>query len=258
MLTARWSRKRVMSSMQLDERKNRILQAIIESYISTGEPVGSRTLSKLDDLQLSPATIRNEMSDLEEMGLLEQPHVSAGRIPSDKGYRYYVENIMPRPLAVRDEMQEMQDLKNLIAEKSEQVHGLIREIAELYTRLINYTVFALPPEFSDEIVLRGMTNFLNFPEYNNIAKARRILEFLDNSSNLVAALPESTEKMNIIIGKENLAEEIQDCSVITASYRTKDNRVGTIGIIGPTRMDYSKAVTTLDFLTQQLEDWEGT
>ncbi|MDR1101882.1 MAG: HrcA family transcriptional regulator, partial [Clostridiales bacterium] len=132
----------------LDERKKRVLQAVIESYIETGEPVGSRTVSKMQELNFSPATIRNEMADLEDMGYLEQPHVSAGRIPSDLGYRYYIENIMNKPALPQDEMR---DLQRLINEKAAQVKELIREIAELYTRLIKYTVFALPVEMSEEI-----------------------------------------------------------------------------------------------------------
>ncbi|MCL2740478.1 MAG: hypothetical protein FWE47_04740 [Oscillospiraceae bacterium] len=239
--------------MQLAERQTKILKAIIESYIATGEPVGSRTLSKIGDMELSPATLRNEMADLVDMGLLEHPHVSSGRVPTDKGYRYYVENIMPRPIVPFDEKER---LKTLIEEKSSQVHGLVREIADLYSKMINYTVFSLPSEVSEQIVMRGITNFLNFPEYSNIAKAKRVLDFLDDDDalkNALAPLSASEQKMDIIIGDENIAEEIKDCSIVVSKYKSKDGRVGTIGVIGPKRMDYGKAISTLDLITRELE-----
>jgi len=237
--------------VELDERKTAILKTIVESYISTGEPVGSRTLSKINELTLSPATLRNEMADLEDLGLLEHPHVSSGRVPSDKGYRYYVENVMPKPIVPNDEKER---LKSLIEEKSHQVNNLVREIAELYTRMINYTVFALPSEMSEQIILRGLANFLNFPEYSDIAKAKRILEFLDDEEALKSAIRPTDQKLDIIIGEENIAEEIKDCSIVVSRYRTKDNEVGAIGIIGPRRMDYAKAIASLDLITRELED----
>ena len=240
--------------MQLDERKNKILKAIIENYIATGEPVGSRTLSKIGGLDLSPATFRNEMADLEDMGLLEHTHISSGRLPTDKGYRYYVENIMPHPIVPTGEKER---LKTLIEEKTGQMHDLVREIADLYSRLINYTVFSLPPEMSEQIVMRGITNFLNFPEYSNIAKAKRVLDFLDDGTalkNALAPLTTSEQKMDIIIGDENIAEEIKDCSIVVSKYKSKDGRIGTIGVIGPKRMDYSRAIATLDLITKELED----
>jgi len=236
--------------MELDERKTVILKAIVESYISTGEPVGSRTLSKIGELTLSPATLRNEMADLEELGFLEHPHVSSGRVPSDKGYRYYVENIMPKPIVPSDEKEK---LKSLIEEKSHQVNNLVREIAELYTRMINYTVFALPSEMSDQIILRGLANFLSFPEYNDITKAKRILEFLDDEESLKSAIRPTEQKMDIIIGDENIDDELKDCSIVVSRYRTKDNEVGAIGIIGPKRMDYAKAIASLDCIIEELE-----
>ncbi|MBQ9699040.1 MAG: HrcA family transcriptional regulator, partial [Lachnospiraceae bacterium] len=117
--------------MDLDERKLKILQAIIRNYLDTGEPVGSRTISKYTDLNLSPATIRNEMADLEELGYIFQPHTSAGRIPSDKGYRLYVDNMMEDKANELDSRKkEVEDLKTFLIEKVDKVEVLLQNVAK--------------------------------------------------------------------------------------------------------------------------------
>ena len=113
---------------ELDERKRKILKAIIQTYLETGEPVGSRTISKYTDLNLSSATIRNEMSDLEEMGYILQPHTSAGRIPSDKGYRLYVDELM------REKEQEVADIKNMVIEKTDRMEKVLQQESMEFTR----------------------------------------------------------------------------------------------------------------------------
>ena len=111
--------------MELDERKKKILHAIIQNYMETGEPVGSRTISKYSDLKLSSATIRNEMSDLEEMGYIIQPHTSAGRIPSDKGYRLYVDNLM------QEKNQEVADLKELMFQRTDRLEKVLKQVVKV-------------------------------------------------------------------------------------------------------------------------------
>ena len=125
--------------MELDERKLKILQAIIRTYLDTGEPVGSRTISKYTDLNLSSATIRNEMSDLEDMGYIFQPHTSAGRIPSDKGYRLYVDMLMA------DKEQELSDLKNVVLEKSDKVDKVLKQAARVLANNTNYATMISAP-----------------------------------------------------------------------------------------------------------------
>lgn len=127
--------------MQLDDRKLRILQAIIRTYLETGEPVGSRTISKFADLNLSSATIRNEMSDLEEMGYIMQPHTSAGRIPSDKGYRLYVDTMM------QDKVQELDDMKNQLLEKADKIDILLKQVAKLLAVNTNYATLVSKPQY---------------------------------------------------------------------------------------------------------------
>lgn len=335
--------------VELDERKKQILGAVIESYIETAEPVGSRTIAKIGNLNVSSATIRNEMADLEEMGLLVQPHASAGRVPSSLGYRVYVDKLMKRYELSTRELSKMQSLMQL---QINDIDSMVQEIANIYSKLTNYTVIGFSPganqgyiknfhmvpiddksallivvtdknvvknkkiEFANEIdaaeamrlsnmlneklvgltadkinlskitdvqdsmreysgvlmsildfvnecleslddsevFTKGVTNLLNFPEYSNVNKARELLEFLDNKNNVhkAVALGEN-KKVKIIIGDENDVVELQDCSVILSPYKAGNNGYGIIGLVGPTRMNYSKAVSNIEFLTQQFE-----
>ena len=132
--------------MKLDDRKLKILQAIIKTYLETGEPVGSRTISKYTDLNLSSATIRNEMADLEEMGYILQPHTSAGRIPSDKGYRLYVDTMM------EDKIQEIDDIKNQLNEKADKIDVLLKQVAKLLAVNTNYATLVSAPQYKQKKV----------------------------------------------------------------------------------------------------------
>ena len=125
--------------MELDERKKKILHAIIRNYLETGEPVGSRTISKDTDLHLSSATIRNEMADLEEMGLIVQPHTSSGRIPYDKGYRLYVDTML------EDKTKEIDELKELLLDKEKKTDELLQQVAKLLAVNTNYTTVISAP-----------------------------------------------------------------------------------------------------------------
>lgn len=126
---------------QLDDRKLKILKAIIRNYLETGEPVGSRTISKFADLNLSSATIRNEMADLEELGYIVQPHISAGRIPSDKGYRLYVDTLL------EDKMQEVEDMKDVLVEKADRLENILQQVAKMLADNTNYATVVTKPQF---------------------------------------------------------------------------------------------------------------
>ena len=127
--------------MELSERKVKILNAIIQTYLNTGEPVGSRTISKFTDLNLSSATIRNEMADLEELGYIIQPHTSAGRIPSDKGYRFYVDNMM------REKIAEVDEMKEIVIQKADKVDQLLKQVARLLATNTNYASLISSPQY---------------------------------------------------------------------------------------------------------------
>ena len=127
--------------MQLDDRKTKILYAIIKTYLETGEPVGSRTISKYADLNLSSATIRNEMSDLEEMGYIVQPHTSAGRIPSDKGYRFYVDQMMEY------KEREVTEMKELMIQKQDKMEQILKQVVKVLANNTNYATMITAPQY---------------------------------------------------------------------------------------------------------------
>ncbi len=136
---------------QLDERKLKILQAIIRNYLETGEPVGSRTISKYTDLNLSSATIRNEMADLEELGFIVQPHTSAGRIPSDKGYRLYVD------ILLREKVQEVEEMKELLIQKADKLESMLQQVARQLAVNTNYTTMITTPQYRKKVKFIQLT-----------------------------------------------------------------------------------------------------
>ncbi|MBV7273034.1 heat-inducible transcriptional repressor HrcA [Clostridium thailandense] len=333
--------------MEMDERKIRILQAIINDYISTAEPVGSRTIAKKYDLGISSATIRNEMADLEEMGYLEQPHSSAGRKPSNKGYRLYVDKLMKiHELTPEEEyiiknqilvnalfevntiikhttmlLSELTNLTSIVKTPSvsksyikyiqlvsidssnillviitdsgiiknnvirvgkvvsadvlarlsnilnarlknlnceqinlEVINNLKRDLEgheDIFNAIIPVLHESLSNNDSSEIYMEGTTNIFNYPEYKDIDKAREFLSLLDNKSK-VSGLLNNSSNISIKIGAENFTEGAEDCSVISAVYNVKDRPIGEIGVIGPTRMPYSKVIPVLANVVREL------
>jgi len=335
----------------LDERKQKILLAIIHDYIATAEPVGSRTISRKYELGVSPATIRNEMADLEEMGLIEQPYTSAGRIPSDKGYRYYVDCLMEKwPLS--EEVQQF--IRERYRRKLADLEEVIRQTGDLLSSMTDYIAITLGPQFRsstlryieltkinetrgllvvvtdagvvehcfldipesvssedmsiisnvlaaklrgltlesvsrtvleeiynelraqrrlldaifgliEEILLRdegtkvflcGTRNILKQPEFKNIEKLHSLLSLLEGErmvKELVSQRP-IPEGLTIKIGGENIYENVHDCSLITATYSIGGEVIGSVGVLGPTRMDYSKVVTVVEFITETLSE----
>ncbi len=154
--------------MELSERKQKILEAIIRNYMESGEPVGSRTVSKYTDLNLSSATIRNEMADLEEMGYILQPHTSAGRIPSDKAYRLYVDTMLQR----KD--QEVEEMRELMVEKADKIDLLLKQVAKLLAQNTNYTSMVTKPKYEHKKI--------KFIQLNQISDTQLlVLVILDNN-----------------------------------------------------------------------------
>lgn len=337
--------------MELDERKCKILQAVIRNYLETGEPVGSRTISKYTDLNLSSATIRNEMSDLEEMGYIVQPHTSAGRIPSDKGYRFYVDTML------EEKEREVEELKGLLTEKDEKMDTLLKRVARVLAANTNYAAMITAPQYrgnklkfiqlsrvdarqlltvivvegnvikntilnvdealDDETLLKlnillnthlnglsieeinlamisdlkrqagihssivsnvidavaeaiksdedlkiytsGANNILKYPELtDNREKASELINVFEEEQALTELVQENLSDENgtgiqVYIGNEMPVKSMKDCSVVTATYELGEGMRGTIGIIGPKRMDYDKVIGTLKTLMNQLD-----
>lgn len=342
---------------KLDDRKLTILNAIIQNYLETGEPVGSRTISKYANLNLSSATIRNEMSDLEELGLIVQPHTSAGRIPSDKGYRLYVDNLMAeKEQEISEREKEVSEMKSFLTDKVDRVEELLQNIAKVLANDTNYAtmvstpqcsrtklkfiqlsqleskkilavivmegnliknkVISISEEISQETLLKlnlllntslngltleeinlaiiakmqnqageyvnlvkevldaiaeainsadnmqiytsGATNIFKYPELSDSVKASKLICTLEEKELLTNLITDSMEKQDnqgiqVYIGNETPVQTMKDCSVVTATYELEDGLRGTIGIIGPKRMDYDKVVETLKTIQTQLD-----
>ncbi|MCD8082113.1 MAG: heat-inducible transcriptional repressor HrcA [Clostridiales bacterium] len=336
--------------MELDDRKIKILKAIIKTYLETGEPVGSRTISRYTDLKLSSATIRNEMSDLEEMGYIIQPHTSAGRIPSDKGYRFYVDQIM------QEKDQEVTEIREVMIQRVDRVELVLKKLAQMLATNTNYaamisgpqyhlnklkfiqlsqmapgkllvvvvvegnliknTVVDIQEEISSEDLLNlnillnsslngltieeinldvisrlkeqagrfsllidlvlnevaeairtdddtriytsGATNIFKYPELSDGEKASQLISTLEQKDKLMELIDdinesESKDDIQVYIGNETPVQSMKDCSVVTANYDFGEGIRGTIGIIGPKRMDYEKVLGTLRNLMKQID-----
>lgn len=338
--------------MELSERKMKILRAVIRNYLESGEPVGSRTISKYTDLNLSSATIRNEMADLEEMGLIMQPHTSAGRIPTDAGYRIYVDDML------RSRTEEVEQMREVLVEREDRLEGLLQQVAKLlanntqYTSMISAPMMqqnrikfiqlsqvdennvlavimiegnqvrstlihvdeelgaeallklnmllnsnlsglsveqinlgliaairqqagehaemisqvieaaaqAIRPDEDLKIYTSGAKNIFRYPELADHQKASRLISDLEEKQALGSIVQETLESddngtgIQIYIGNEMQVASMQDCSVVTATYELGDGMRGTVGIIGPKRMDYDRVVGVLRDIMKQLDD----
>ena len=335
---------------ELSERKTKILHAIIKNYLETGEPVGSRTISKYTDLNLSSATIRNEMADLEELGYIMQPHTSAGRIPSDKGYRWYVDMLMSQ------KEQEITEIKGQMLEKADKMEELLKQVAKVLANNTNYATMISTPTYNGnklkfiqlsqvddhqlivvivmegnivknqivtldeplsneallklnmllnttlnglsidqitlgliarlkeqagihsevvghvldavaeiihvdndmEIYTSGATNIFKYPELSDKQSAQEIISAFEEKQQLADLVTETlaSEENNgiqVYIGDETPVKTMKDCSVVTATYELGEGMKGTIGIIGPKRMDYEHVMKTLKTLQSELD-----
>lgn len=336
---------------ELDERKRKILKAIIKTYMETGEPVGSRTISKYADLNVSSATIRNEMSDLTDMGYIVQPHTSAGRIPSDKGYRLYVDALM------KEKEDEIAEIRDLMIEKTDKMDKVLKQVAKVLAANTNYATMISVPQYSgnklkfvqlsrvnplqlvavvvsdnnvirnqiidldeemdDQTILKlnlllntnlngvpiqdinlgmiarlkeqagmhsnivatvldavadtihvdeedmeiytsGATNIFKYPELADKTKASELISAFEEKQQLVDLVKEHMSDMEntgvqVYIGDEMPIQTMRDCSVVTATYELGSGMRGTIGIIGPKRMDYENVVDSLKTLKVQID-----
>ena len=334
--------------MELTERKKKVLRSIVDLYIRTAEPVGSKAIAEMPDMNYSSATIRNEMADLTAMGYLEQPHTSAGRIPSAAGYRLYVDELMAD---YRLSMDETRSINTAIEEKMQRVDKLVERVAKLVSQatelpaismasrqggatvrrfdliqagagsfilvvmlstdevvnkliklpldigeqdlrllsavlnatmtelsweeftpalmdrvmasagtaaslvpvIVEFTTETLHRQSSTNMVVAGHVRLLDQPEYRNIDKAQRVLTSLDEDtlSNLPAVM-QNANGTQVLVGPENIAQELKDTSVVMTKFDIGDGLQGMIGVVGPTRMDYAKVTARLSYFAESL------
>lgn len=241
----------------LDERKQKILEAIIYDYLETAEPVGSRRISRKYNLNISPATIRNEMTDLEEAGYIKQPHTSAGRIPSDKGYRFYVDRLMKQKELTQ---KEHSFIKKEYKKIGRDIEGLLHETLRIMTILSHYVTVLTAPDIHhktsepNKVYASGISNILNLPEFKDLAHLKHILKIIEHEEILSHLMNDYAELDTTVIkiGRENKIKEIKDCSIVVTTYHFSRNSLGTLGIIGPTRMSYEKITSLINSVAHEL------
>jgi len=221
----------------MKDRQQEILHAIVKHFTETAQPVGSQTILVSYKFDVSPATIRNDMAELEKQGLLFQPHTSAGRIPTDRGYRLYVDTMTDFNNATKIAKQRIAEVSKLI--KLKKVRQRVYDAVNLLSHCTNNVSFATLG--NQRTFFLGIANVLKQPEFSqNPYQASQVFEVLedtDNFLNLLNQLDIEEDKPSIYIGEENILEKIKSCSIIIARYELEGHH-GYIGILGPTRMNY--------------------
>jgi transcriptional regulator of heat shock response len=233
----------------MNDRKKQILNIVLRTYIEEAEPVGSKYIANL--IGLSSATIRNIMSALEEAGYLYQPHTSAGRIPTERAYRDYVNALVEVRNSYLDQIRE---IRRELVEKYTKYSAMIEKISYALSRMTGYTSFVIYPK--DHIYLDGTHFMLEQPEFTNIKKIKKIIAILDEKEELLKKLNRYIEagKLVIHIGKENNIDGLEDCAVITGAYVTHKNVAGGVGVIGPMRMEYHKVLPVVKYMAEYMSE----
>jgi len=252
----------VIKMIELSDRKQTILATIIEDYLKTAQPVSSRHLSRRRGLKVSSATIRNEMAELEDAGYIIQPHTSAGRVPSDKGYRYYVDNLMKEKSLSQREIRLIRGtLKNIRYDYED----IIQHTLKILSSLSHYATVLITPKVlrygagmkiyaEDRVYANGITNILKLPEFNEVSHARSLLEILEQRDMLAEILRKYAipNRVSIKIGRENKHKDLKDMSIVISTYSYHESITGTIGVIGPTRMFYDRATAVVSSVADSL------
>lgn len=235
----------------MNERQQKVLAAIVELYTETAMPVGSQALVDRFKFDVSSATLRNDMAQLEEDGMLYQPHISAGRIPTDKGYRLYVEEMMGDQELSRDEQRRLQ--KELLVMKAKQTR-LSRTTAKLLSALSG-NLAVMGDASKDEFYDFGIKELIEAPEFRELDELCRLVETLDSLDEKFDVLLDKIkdDKTQIFIGEENPIPEIsKNCAMMVTPYRNKDGERGVLAIIGPKRMQYAKNKSLLEYVKKLL------
>lgn len=235
-----------------EERKKKVLQAIVKHFVQTAEPVGSNTILVSYQFHVSPATIRNDMMTLEKEGYILQPHTSAGRIPTDKGYRLFVDEMADYEKARKEALKALTNIRQEY--KVEKVREQLYDAVSLLARATNLVSFATTPDNPRTFFL-GMSNVLKQPEFaQNSVRACEVIEVLEKSDNFVKTLAELniTTKIRTFIGEENILPQIQSCSIIVTKYK-KDGFEGFLGLLGPKRMNYAFNIVMTEEIKKLLE-----
>lgn len=234
----------------MNERQEKILSAVIEEYTQTAIPVGSQVLVGKYKFKVSPATIRNDMMTLEKDGFLYQPHISSGRIPTDKGYRYFVEKVMKDKELSKEEQQNMQ--REFLKLKAQNTR-LTRTTAKLLSHVSgNFAISGLLD--NDEFADFGMRELMEEPEFKELDEMCRLVEMLDYVDEKFDKLTKGIKEgeTRIFIGKENPIDRTANCSMIVSPYRLSSGEKGILALIGPKRMAYAKNKSMIEYVKKLL------
>ena len=228
---------------ELGEREAAVLRLVVSDHIRTAEPVGSAAVARRHRLSVSAATIRNDMASLEEAGYLNHPHTSAGRVPTDLGYRFYVDTI-PRWPRLPDNKRRA--IERFFGEPSADPDEVVRGTAVLLSRLTRYGAVAQPPG-SPHVILGGAANIASEKAFEHRETVRLLLELLEQEEPMLRLLHSLSDEGEVAvrIGGENPFAAMREASVVVAPYRRGPDRVGVIAVIGPTRMEYPGAMSAV-------------
>ncbi|MDB4978920.1 MAG: hypothetical protein JWM56_1106 [Candidatus Peribacteria bacterium] len=233
----------------MNDRQGKLLMAIIDQFIQTALPVGSKRLLESGDFPLSSATIRHEMAALEDMGFLEQPHVSAGRIPTAKGYRAYVQGSTQPTLHMKQVRTRFETLREQYFHKKDQESAY--EAVALLSQMIPNVAFATVPH-KERVYYLGLANVLRQPEFQlNPLLASGVVEMLEERLSELLDDIEIDDKIRYYIGAEHILPQMQSCSLIVTDYQLRGNK-GVLGILGPMRMDYAYNTVALEMVVDLL------
>ena len=233
------------------ERKDHILAIVVSQYIQTVNPVGSQFITDEYKLDLSPATVRNILAELEEEGYLSHPHTSAGRVPTSNGYRYYVDHLMSEIQLLEEEKRR---IENECRRYRHQLQTLVERTSQVLSDLTHYTTIVSVDGWESQLILKGTSYVVDYPDQMDILKIRSILRILEEKEHLLALIHRDLDKkLRIYIGHEMALKEMESCSLVVSSF-TKDGMTGRIAVLGPTRMNYDKVAGALDYVCELLSD----
>lgn len=237
----------------LNTRRKKVLQAIVEAHIETASAVSSQTITHRLRSRLSPATIRNVMAELDELGLIWQPHTSAGRIPTDRGYRYYIDSL----LEVEQLTQEERALiESRYPVRSEAFDELLTELLRCLSNFSGYTSLAFSTFGKERLYVERTSYILEQPEFQNIHKLQPLLKTFEKQEPLLSIMKEDLDPdgIKVHIGSENPYEDIQECSLVISNFKIRNRNMGSLGIIGPRRMPYARTIAAVSYMAQTLSE----
>ncbi len=242
--------KKKKTARNLNDRQRKILKVVIQSHIDNAMPIGSSAVSKVIDL--SSATIRNVMGELEDMGYIAKPHTSAGRIPTIDGYRYFVDNLLK--LGRVSTMQKaMIEQDTYWRNDRRSIELVLDKISRLLSIMTHYAGLACLSQL--QFYIQGASYMIEMPEFRDPERVKMLLRLLDERAELLDLLRQDTETegIKIHIGGEEQCEALRDLSLITANYRVRDDEKGSLGILGPVRMQYAMLIPLVEFLSHTIE-----